>query len=101
VLALRGLVLYGTPDGLLKAPDGRTGTEMGRFQAASGIVSQPVAFAGPDGQPLLAVFAGSGTGPGAEIDRRDAAAENGEANVLRDLPHPSDPSSIFYLFRLP
>lgn len=102
VLALEGgLVLYGTAEGLLKALDGRTGAELWRFQAASGIVSQPVAFTGPDGRPWLAVLAGGGDGPEAEIDRRDATAEGGMANVLRDLPHPTDPSSILYLFRLP
>lgn len=102
VLALEGgLVLYGTAEGLLKAIDGRTGAELWRFQAASGIVSRPVAFTGPDGRPWLAVLAGSGDGPEAEIDRRDATAADGEANVLRDLPHPADPSSILYLFRLP
>ncbi|WP_456316255.1 outer membrane protein assembly factor BamB family protein [Teichococcus oryzae] len=102
VLALEGgLVLYGTVDGVLKALDGRTGAEIWRFQAASGIVSQPLAFTGPDGRPWLAVLAGSGDGPEAEIDRRDATAQSGLANVLRDLPHPADPSSILYLFRLP
>ena len=102
VLALEGgLILYGTLDGQLKALDGRTGAEVWRFQAASGIVSQPLAFTGPDGRPWLAVFAGSGDGPEAEIDRRDATAESGQANALRDLPHPADPSSILYLFRLP
>ena len=56
---------------------------------------------GTDGRPWLAVLAGSGDGPEAEIDRRDATAQIGLANVLRDLPHPADPSSILYLFRLP
>jgi PQQ-dependent dehydrogenase (methanol/ethanol family) len=96
-----GLVLYGTPDGLLKAVDARTGTALWQYQAASGIVSRPITFQGPDGRQQLAVLAGSGDGPAAEIDRRDATAAQGFGNVLRDLPQPRDPGVTLLVFRLP
>ncbi|MBI0539114.1 PQQ-dependent dehydrogenase, methanol/ethanol family [Roseomonas sp. KE2513] len=101
VLATGGLVVYGTLDGVLKALDARSGAVLWQFQAASGILSRPVAFRGPDGHAQLAVLAGSGDGPEAEIDRRDASAEDGMGNVLRDLPRSPDPGVTLYMFRLP
>ena len=96
-----GLVFYGTLDGVLKALDARTGAELWRFQAAAGIVSRPITFRGPDGHQDIAVLAGLGNGPDAEIDRRDATAAQGFANVLRGLPQPRDPAVTLYVFRLP
>lgn len=101
VLATGGLVIYGTRDGLLKALDARSGVLLWSFQTGSGILSRPVAFRGLDGHAHLVVLAGSGDGPEAEIDRRDASAENGMGNLLRDLPRPSDPGATLYVFRLP
>jgi len=95
-----GLVFYGTPDGMLKALDARTGAELWHFQAGSGIMARPVAFTGPDGRPWLAVLAGSDE-PEAEIDMRDATAASGLANVLQDLPPSRDPAVTLHVFRLP
>jgi len=101
VLGLGEMVVYGTLDGFVKALDARSGTVLWQVQLGSGIISRPVAFPGPDGHAHLAVLAGSGRGPAAEIDRRDASAEDGLGNALRDLPRPSDPGVTLYVFRLP
>nr|WP_237182461.1 PQQ-binding-like beta-propeller repeat protein [Roseomonas marmotae] len=95
-----GLVFHGTPDGLLKARDARTGAELWRFQADAPVTSRPLAFTGPDGRPWLAVLAGSDQ-PAAETDMRDATAAGGLANVLQRLPPPRDPAVTLHVFRLP
>lgn len=101
VLATGGVVVYGTLDGLLKALDARSGAVLWQYQLGSGVLSRPVAFRGPDGHAYLAVFAGSGDGPEAEIDRRDASAEEGLGNLLRDLPRSPEPGATLSVFRLP
>ncbi|WP_458094665.1 outer membrane protein assembly factor BamB family protein [Roseomonas sp. WA12] len=96
-----GLVLYGTRDGFLKALDGRSGRELWRYQAGTGVISRPVAFRGTDGRPYLAVVAGDGRGAGREIDMRDASADSGLAQALRDLPPPREPGGTILVFGLP
>jgi PQQ-dependent dehydrogenase (methanol/ethanol family) len=105
VLALGGAVFYGTLDGWFKAVDAGTGRTLWQFHAASGIIGDPIAYRGPDGQPYVAVLAGLGGSFGMVakhgIDERDATAANGLANALQDLPEPSDPSGTLYAFGLP
>nr|WP_245215696.1 hypothetical protein [Pararoseomonas baculiformis] len=96
-----GVVLYGTRDGWLKARDARTGRELWRYDAGTGIVSRPLAFRGRDGRPYLAVLAGDGRGAGREIDMRDASADSGMAHALRDLPPPREPGGLLLVFGLP
>jgi glucose dehydrogenase len=55
-----GLVFYGTLDGWLKAVDQRSGRELWKFKTPSGIVGNPIAFAGPDGQEYIAILSGLG-----------------------------------------
>lgn len=55
-----GLVFYGTMEGWIKALDQRTGKELWRFRAPSGIVGNPMSFGGPDGKQYIAVFSGVG-----------------------------------------
>jgi len=55
-----GLVFYGTMEGWLKAVDQRTGQELWKFKAPSGIVGNPIAFLGPDGRQYIAVLSGLG-----------------------------------------
>jgi len=55
-----GVVFYGTLDGWLKALDQRTGRELWRAQAPSGIVGNPISYLGPDGKQYLAVYTGRG-----------------------------------------
>ena len=105
VLAANDLVFYGTLDGAFKALDARSGRELWRFQASSGIIGQPIAFRGPDDRDYVAVLAGLGGPFGAVarngIDKRDATAAHGMANALADLPEPVDPSGTLYVFGLP
>jgi lanthanide-dependent methanol dehydrogenase len=55
-----GIVFYGTMEGWLKALDQRTGRELWRFKTPSGIVGNPITFAGPDGKQYVAVLSGIG-----------------------------------------
>lgn len=55
-----GLVFYGTMEGWLKALDAKTGLELWRFKTPSGIVGNPITFAGPDGRQYVAVLSGMG-----------------------------------------
>ena len=55
-----GLVFYGTMDGWLKALDQKSGRELWKFKCPSGIVGNPIAFAGPDGKEYIAVLSGMG-----------------------------------------
>jgi PQQ-dependent dehydrogenase (methanol/ethanol family) len=105
VLATNDLVFYGTLDGAFKAIDARSGRELWRFQASSGIIGQPIAFRGPNDRNYVAVLAGLGGPFGVVarngVDRRDATAAHGMANALADLPEPADPSGTLYVFGLP
>jgi lanthanide-dependent methanol dehydrogenase len=105
VLAINDLVFYGTLDGAFKAVDARTGRELWRFQASSGIIGQPIAFRGANDRFYVAVLAGLGGPFGAVarngVDKRDATAANGMANALADVPEPGDPSGTLYVFALP
>ena len=67
------------------ARDGRSGS----YQAPSGSSATPATFQGADGRQYIAVLSGIG-GVGRVgwkgIDVRDATAEHGYANALRDVP---------------
>src|SRR5207247_8751123 len=85
-----GVVFYGTMEGWFKAVHARTGEELWRFKAGSGIVGQPITYRGPDGKQYVAVLAGVGGWAGAIVagglDARDSSAALGFVNAVRDLP---------------
>ncbi len=54
-----GLVFYGTPEGFLKALDAKTGKELWKFQAGTGIVAPPVTWT-EDGEQYISVVTGWG-----------------------------------------
>jgi len=54
-----GLVFWGTPDGLLKAADAKTGKEVWSFQTGSGIVAPPITWE-QDGEQYIGVASGWG-----------------------------------------
>src|SRR5881296_4573384 len=54
------VVWYGTLDGWLKAANARTGTVLWKFKVGSGVVANPITYAGPDGKQYVAVYAGIG-----------------------------------------
>src|SRR5207244_9049893 len=84
------VAFYGTMDGWFKAVDARDGKPLWQFQAASGIIGQPVSYRGADGHQYVAVLAGVGGWAGAvvsgRLDTRDGTAALGFANAMRDLP---------------
>jgi alcohol dehydrogenase (cytochrome c) len=62
------LVFYGTLDGWFRAVDARTGKVLWSHKVGSAIMSQPIAFMGPDKREYVAVY--SGVGGGAGVNRR-------------------------------
>jgi alcohol dehydrogenase (cytochrome c) len=56
------LVFYGTLDGWFRAVDARSGKVMWSQKVGSGIMSQPIAFLGPDKREYIAVYTGVGGG---------------------------------------
>jgi lanthanide-dependent methanol dehydrogenase len=98
-------VFYGTMEGLFKAVDARTGNLLWQFQAASGIIGQPVSFRAPDGRQYVAVLAGVGGWAGAivsgNLDSRDGTAGGGFVSTMRDLPQATRKGGVLYVFALP
>ena len=99
------LVFYGTMDGWFKAVDARSGRELWKFKADSGIIGQPVSYRGPDGRQYVAVLSGIGGWPGAlvvnNLDTRDRTANGGWANALPDLKQRTTAGGTLYVFALP
>jgi lanthanide-dependent methanol dehydrogenase len=99
------VVFYGTMDGWFKALDAKSGKELWKFKADSGIIGQPVAYRGPDGKQYVAVLAGVGGWAGAivsgKLDPRDAGAANGFVYAMRDLPERTKAGGKLYVFALP
>jgi alcohol dehydrogenase (cytochrome c) len=56
------LVFYGTLDGWFRAVDARSGKVLWSQKVGSGIMSQPIAFLGPDKREYVAVYTGVGGG---------------------------------------
>ena len=99
------VVFYGTMDGLFKAIDARTGRELWRFRTGSGIIGQPVTFAGPDGKQYVAVLSGVGGWSGAivagDLDPRDSMAALGWGAAMADLKDATTKGGTLYVFALP
>jgi alcohol dehydrogenase (cytochrome c) len=56
------LAFYGTLDGWFRAVDARSGKVLWSQKVGSGIMSQPIAFLGPDQREYIAVYTGVGGG---------------------------------------
>jgi alcohol dehydrogenase (cytochrome c) len=99
------VVFYGTMDGYFKAVHARTGAELWRFKAGSGIIGQPITYRGPDGKQYVAILSGVGGWAGAIVaaglDPRDSTAGTGFANAMRDLPQYTTKGGMLYVFALP
>ena len=99
------LVFYGTMDGWFKAIDARTGKQLWRFKAGSGIIGQPISYRGPDGRQYIAVICGVGGWAGAivsaQMDPRDPTGALGFANAVKDLPMKTTAGGMLYVFTLP
>jgi alcohol dehydrogenase (cytochrome c) len=92
-------------DGWFKAVDARSGKELWKHKTASGIISQPVSFRGPDGRQYVAVLSGVGGWAGAIVsgglDPRDGTAAKGFVNAMRDLPQHTKKGGAIHVFALP
>jgi glucose dehydrogenase len=99
------VVFYGTMDGWFKAVHARTGDELWKFKAGSGIIGQPVTYRGPDGKQYVAILSGVGGWAGsivsADLDPRDASAASGFVNAMKDLPQYTAKGGMLYAFALP
>jgi glucose dehydrogenase len=99
------VVFYGTMDGLFRAVSAWDGKLLWQTRLDSGIISQPVAYRGPDGHQYVAVLSGVGGWSGAivsaQLDGRDPTAALGFANAVRDLPRRTQPGGKLYVFTLP
>jgi lanthanide-dependent methanol dehydrogenase len=99
------VVFYGTMEGWFKALDARSGKELWRFKAGSGIIGQPVTYRGPDGKQYVAILSGVGGWAGAVVagglDIRDSSAALGFVNAMKDLPDATTKGGMLYVFALP
>lgn len=103
VLATGGdLVFYGTMDGWFKAADARTGAVVWQQKVASGMISNPMTYVGPDGNQYIAVYAGIGGWMGAPalplISPDDPYAALGAAGATRELKKYTGPGDVVYVF---
>jgi glucose dehydrogenase len=100
-----GLAFYGTMDGWFKAVDARSGDVLWEFQTGSGIIGQPMSFAGPDGKQYVAVLSGVGGWAGAivagDLDPRDKTAALGFVGAMADLKDATTKGGTLFAFRLP
>ena len=99
------LVFYGTMDGWFKAMDAHTGELKWQFKTGSGIIGQPIAYRGPDGQEYIAVLSGVGGWAGAivagNLDPRDPTGALGFVGAMADLKQKTTPGGTLYVFALP
>ena len=98
------VVFYGTMEGWFKAVDARSGQVLWQFKTGSGIIGQPIAYRGPDGQQYIAVLSGVGGWPGSivvnDLDTRDKSASNGWGEAMRDLKKDTQKGGMLYVFSL-
>jgi len=100
------VVFYGTMDGWFKAVDARSGQELWKFKAESGIIGQPITYRGPDGKQYVAVYSGVGGWSGVVVSNqldptRDAGVALGFGNAMQDLSQYTKPGDTLYVFALP
>jgi glucose dehydrogenase len=99
------VVFYGTMEGWLKAVNAKTGDVLWKFKTPSGIIGNPMTYAGPDGKQYIAVLSGVGGWAGAvvsgNLDPRDGTAAMGFANAMRDLKQATSQGGTLHVFSLP
>jgi PQQ-dependent dehydrogenase (methanol/ethanol family) len=99
------VVFYGTMEGWLKAVDAKTGAELWKFKTPSGIIGNPMTYAGPDGKQYVAVLSGvggwSGIGVAADMSLEDPTAGLGAIGAFSDLASFSNQGGVLTVFSLP
>jgi PQQ-dependent dehydrogenase (methanol/ethanol family) len=98
------VVFYGTMDGFFKAVDARSGKLLWKTHTESGIIGQPVSFAGPDGKQYVAVMSGVGGWAGEvvvnQLDTTDPTAGSGFVVAMKELPRTTRPGGSLLVFAL-
>ncbi len=98
------VVFYGTMDGWFKAVDARSGEELWKFKAGSGIIAAPMTYRGPDGKQYVAVLSGVGGWSGlvvaADLATDDPTAALGAIGAFGDLPKDTAKGGTLYVFAL-
>ena len=99
------VAFYGTMDRWFKAVDADSGKELWKFRVGSGIIGQPITFAGADGTQYIAVMSGVGGWSGAvavgEIDPRVRNGALGFTGAMQDLPASTVGGATLEVFALP
>lgn len=99
------VAFYGTMDRWFKAVDADSGKELWKFRVGSGIIGQPITFAGADGTQYVAVMSGVGGWSGAvavgEIDPRVRNGALGFTGAMQDLPASTVGGATLEVFALP
>ena len=105
VVTAGDVVFYGTMDRWFKAINARTGQELWRFRAGSGIIGQPVTYLGPDGRQYVAILAGVGGWAGVAalgvLPENDPTIGLGFPTAVPDLPEHTAQGGMLYVFALP
>ncbi len=98
------VAFYGTMDRWFKAVNARSGDPLWQFQVGSGIIGQPVSYAGPDGTQYVAILSGVGGWAGAAalgiLPELDPYIALGFANAMKDLPDYTAQGGMLYVFSL-
>ena len=98
------VVFYGTMDGWFRAVDAHSGKVLWQFKTASGIISDPMTFTGPDGKQYVAVYSGVGGWMGAvdlpSVSTDDPYAALGTVGAMRKLKAATQPGDVVYVFSL-
>jgi PQQ-dependent dehydrogenase (methanol/ethanol family) len=99
------VAFYGTMEGWLKAVNAKTGAVLWKFKTPSGIIGNPMTYAGPDGKQYVAVLSGvggwSGIGVAAEMSLEDKTAGLGAIGAFDDLQNFSNQGGVLTVFSLP
>jgi lanthanide-dependent methanol dehydrogenase len=99
------VAFYGTMEGWLKAVNAKTGDVLWKFKTPSGIIGNPMTYAGPDGKQYVAVLSGvggwSGIGVAAEMSLEDKTAGLGAIGAFDDLQNFSNQGGVLTVFALP
>jgi PQQ-dependent dehydrogenase (methanol/ethanol family) len=98
-----GIAFYGTLDGWFKAVDARTGAVLYKFKVGSGVVGNPIAFRGPDGQQYIAVYAGFGGDwllLSGDVRSDDPTDVRPPASFMPDIARHTSQGGIVWIFGL-
>jgi alcohol dehydrogenase (cytochrome c) len=101
-----GLVFYGTADAHFKALDATTGKTLWTTTLECPVVSNPIAYTGPDGKQRVAVYSGSATCPAAPIGDGTAAMHPSLKALYDSVPrlrvtNAAVTSGYVHVFKLP